>query len=227
MEQHSHIEHAAAYLAVHLTRAEAPGAVQAVGPFVTISRETGTGGSELARAVLGRLRCPPAKEPWAIYSGNLIEEMLRAHNLPRYLDRFLPEDRISFLEASVGELVGLHPDLWDLVAKTNELMRRLARAGGAILLGRGANFATADVPRGVHVRLVASAEYRAARTAHALSMSPEAALAHNALRDAARRRYVRTTFGKDISDPVHYHLLLNAEHLTPEKMVVLITELVS
>ncbi|HVS51531.1 MAG TPA: cytidylate kinase family protein [Opitutaceae bacterium] len=220
------IERAQSYLTVHLTHAGPAGAAQSVGPFVTISRESGTSGSLLAQALALRLSREKDARAWAVYSGNLIEEMLRTNDLPPHLARFLPEDRIRQFDASVGEFVGLHPNLWDLVAKTNELIRHLARAGNAILLGRGANFATKDILHGVHVRLVASENHRAATTARWLSLSRSAAVSHNALRDAARRRYVRSNFEANIDDPDAYHVMLNVERLPLETMVDIVAHLV-
>jgi cytidylate kinase len=217
---------AEAYLNIQLTRSGPGGLPQPVGPFVTLSRESGTDGSALARALADRL---PAGEghPWSVYSGNLIEEMLRNNNLPPHLARYLPEDRISELEASVGEVVGLHPSLWMLVAKTNELMRQLARSGHAILLGRGANFATLDLPHGIHVRLVARPAFRDAHAARTLGISLGEATARNAERDAARQRYVRATFSANLADPTAYDLVINAAQVPFAAMVDLVVNYVA
>lgn len=217
---------AEAYLNIQLTHSGPGGAPQPVGPFVTISRESGTDGTALARALAERL---PAGEghPWEVYSGNLIEEMLRTNNLPPQLARFLPEDRISEVDASVGEVVGLHPNLWMLVAKTNDLVRRLARSGHAILLGRGANFATLDLPHGIHLRLVARPAFRDAHAARALGISLAEATARNAERDAARQRYVRATFNANIADPTAYDLVINVAQVPFAAMVDLVVNYVA
>jgi cytidylate kinase len=228
MNEFSAIERAESYLTVHLAHAGHVGTPHSAGPFVTISRESGTGGSALGHALARRLSQAQGEResPWAVYSGNLIEEMLRANNLPRHLARFLPEDRIGEIDAAVGEIVGLHPNLWDLVTKTNDLIRHLARAGNGILLGRGANFATAHLSSGVHVRIVAPEGHRAANTARWLSIGREDAKKHNALRDAARRRYVRATFAADIAEPSAYDVVLNAERIPFDAMVTVIACLV-
>jgi cytidylate kinase len=202
-------EKAEAYLSVHLTHSGPGGSIKAAGPFVTVSRESGAGGTTFARAIAERLDRETEGEPWSIYSANLIEEMLRHNDLSPRLARFLPEDHISEIEASVGEIVGLHPNLWTLIDKTNTLIRQLARNGHTILLGRGANFATAGIPHGVHVRLVAPPEIRAERTARWLSIDHHAAAQHNVRRDAARARYVRATFNGDVTSASNYDLVFN------------------
>lgn len=209
------------YLHIHLTHAGPGGIPHACGPFITISRESGTGGSALAQALVQRL---PAEEGcrWELHSGNLIAEMLTSNNLPPNLARYLPEDRVSELNASVGEMVGLHPNLWTLVAKTNELIRHLARTGHAILLGRGANFATLDLPNGIHLRLVAPPAYRDARLARVLSIDSAEATVRNAEREAARQRYVRATFNSNIADATAYDLVINVAQVPFDAMVDLI-----
>ena len=51
---------------------------------------------------------------------DLIKQALTKHNLPERLAAYLPEDRISEIKATVGELVGLHPSLWELEHKISE-----------------------------------------------------------------------------------------------------------
>lgn len=203
-------EKAEAYLSVHLSHTGPGGVVKAPGPFVTISRESGAGGSTVAQAVADRLNTEPSNVVrWAIYSANIIEEMLRNSGLSPQIGRFLPEDRVSEIEGTIGEIIGLHPNLWSLIDKSNELIRRLARDGHAIFLGRGANFATAGIANGVHVRLVAPTVVRAERTARWLGVDAEDAIRHNARRDTARARYVRSTFDADVTNASAYDLVIN------------------
>lgn len=221
------VQKAEAYLNVHLTRTGPGGTRTQTGPFVTISREAGTTGSALAETLRQRLSSEDAEHPWTVYSRNLIDDMLRSNELPGNLARFLPEDHVSEVDASIGELVGLHPNLWTLVEKTKELMQQVARAGHVVLLGRGASFVTRMIAGGIHVRLVASPEYRAKVTADRFSLEASAARARNNAVDAARRRYVKWTFNADISDPTAYDLVLNVERLSNATIADFIVQLLS
>ena len=226
MHETETIERAAAYLTAHLNHAGPIGADSPVRPFVTLSREAGIGGSAFAAALRDRLTETSPNGPWEVHSGNLIKDMLRTHRLPPQLARFLPEDRIHEPDASVGELLGLHPSLWDLVAAVNELMRHLAQDGHAILLGRGANFATATQPHGIHVRLIASTTTRASVTARRFALDADLAAERNALCDAARSRYVRATFNAAVEDPLAYDAVLNLGRMSFDAAVSLVAELV-
>jgi len=226
MKTHPGLETAGSYLHVQMGSTGNPWAGQPARPFVTISRESGAGGSSLARALALRLNAhTPAQTQWTVYTRNLIEEMLQNHQLSPHLARYLPEDRISEIAAAVGELVGLHPNLWELVQKTNELMRRLARGGFAILVGRGANFATQEIEHGVHLRLVAPAEHRARYLAELKQIDEAATRAYNTHRDLARERYVHTHFNASIKDPTAYDLVIDTARVPPTEAAELVATL--
>jgi cytidylate kinase len=201
------------YFAAELRDSRAPW-IKPPTPFITISRESCAGGSGLALLLAERLnRSGPLGTHWEIFGGNVINQMLAAHQLPEQLARFLPEDRVPEVSATIGEIVGRHPSLWELVQKANQTMRHLAKDGQAILVGRGANFATAGLGGGIHVRLVAPADYRARYYAQRFGVTAADALAHNAKCDAARRRYVQAHFNADVADPAAYDLVINTAHV--------------
>ena len=220
------LERTPAYFNSQWRESRSPFPNRATGPFVTISRESGSGGASLARILARRLNGESGDEVyWNVFEGNLTTRMLRSNELPTYFARFLPEDKISEINASIGEIVGLHPSLWELVQKTNETMRELAQSGNVILVGRGANFATADLKTGIHVRLVAPQEHRAKYLAQLYNMSEKDAFAFNVKRDAARSRYVKSTFGTDVEDSSAYDVLINTARLSlPQAAELIISQ---
>ncbi|MGC4074875.1 MAG: cytidylate kinase-like family protein [Nibricoccus sp.] len=227
MNAHSYFATADSYLNVQWRESRSPWSQKAVLPFVTISRESGSGGTSLARALARALNSQSAEDiSWNVYDGNLVKRMLSENHLSSQLARFLPEDRVSELNSSVGELVGLHPSLWELTRKTVKTMAGLAREGHAILVGRGANFATADVPNGLHVRLVASPEHRARYISSLYGLSEREAFLYNAKRDAAARRYVATIYGRKITEESAYDLVINTERISIAEAVMQIAALV-
>jgi len=213
MNMHLPLDRADGYFATELRDSRAPW-VKPPTPFITLSRESCAGGSGLAQLLAEKLNAEAAPaDRWSIFGGNLINRMLQSNHLPEDLARFLPEDRVPEVNATIGEIVGLHPSLWELVQKTNETMRRLAMDGHVILVGRGANYATAGLAGGVHVRLVAPPEHRARYYAERFHVSEAAAFAHNAKCDAARRRYVAAHFNRSVEDPAAYDLVVNTLHV--------------
>lgn len=227
MNAHSYFATADSYINVQWSESRSPWSQKTVLPFVTISRESGSGGTSLARALARMLNAQAAEDiSWNVYDGNLVKRMLSENHLSSQLARFLPEDRVSEVNSSVGELVGLHPSLWELTQKTVKTMAGLAREGHAILVGRGANFATADVPNGLHVRLVAPPEHRARYISALYGLSERDALLYNAKRDAAARRYVAASYGKKVAEESAYDLVINTGRISISEAVVQIATLV-
>jgi hypothetical protein len=173
-------------------------------PFITISRECCSGGSRLAGLLADKFNAGQSGQgEWGLYGGNIVNQMLLTNHLPVGLARFLPEDKVPEVNATIGEMVGLHPSLWDLVQKSNATMRRLASGGRVILVGRGANLATAGIAGGIHVRLVAPPAHRARYYAQRFGVSEADALAHNAA----------------IEDPAAYDLVINTAQVPLEEAV--------
>ena len=227
MHNHVLFSRADAFLNAQWSGSRNPWSQTPAAPFVTISRESGSGGTSLARALARLLNAEaPEATSWNIHDGNLVTTMLKENQMTPRLARFLPEDKVSELNASVGELVGLHPSLWDLFQKTNETMVRLARAGRTILVGRGANFATAGLANGIHVRLVAPPAHRARYLSQLYGLSEREALNYNARRDAGQRRYVASVFGAKVAEHSAYDLVFNTSRISIAEVATQIGALV-
>jgi len=222
MNAHLTLERAEGFFNAEWRESRSPW-VKPPAPFITISRECCSGGSRLAQLLAEKFNGSVAgQEEWSIFGGNIINQMLLTNHLPEGLARFLPEDKVPEVNATIGEMVGLHPSLWELVRKANETMRQLAYRGHVILVGRGANFATTGIAGGIHVRLVAPPLYRARYYAQRFGVSETDALLHNAKCDAARRRYVAAHFNSSVESPAAYDLVINTAQVPLTEAVQLV-----
>ncbi len=197
-----------------------------VRPFITLSRETGAGAT-----TLGTLLVPLLDEAlgapgqgWVLLDKNLINRALEQQNLPERLADHLPEDKISEIEGMIGELVGLHPPLWELEQQVVEALLQLALVGRVILVGRGSTVITRSLPGGFHIRLVAPLDVRARRMMSVLSCGESAARDHIFRTDRARQRFLRTHFDRDINDAHLYDLVANTDRVSPASLAPLIVE---
>jgi cytidylate kinase len=136
-------------------------------------------------------------------------KVLEEHNLPKRMEQFLMEDRISNISDTLDELFGLHPPSSTLVRKTADTILHLTELGNVILIGRGAAVITSGVPNVFHVRLVAPLEKRIEYLAETLKLSPRKARDFVSGEDRGRQRYLKKYFGRDIDDPLLYHLVIN------------------
>lgn len=193
---------------------------------VTISRQAGCG----AFLVAGRLaeilqaRDARAAAPWTVFDRNLIEQVLKDHNLPVRFAKFLPEDRVSEIQDAMDELFGLHPSTWTVVEQTAETILRLMQLGNVILIGRGAHLITARLPGAFHVRLVAPLAERIEHAHRFYNMTPTEARDFVDREDKGRRRYLKKYFAADGENPLHYHLVINTGLVSYEAAAALIAE---
>ncbi len=188
-------------------------------PFVTISRQAGSGAHSVAELLVDYLRAhdPAAPHPWTVFDRNLVETVLADHHLPKRLEKYMPEDRVTEIADIMDELFGLHPSSWTLAHKTSETMLRLAELGNCILIGRGAPAVTAKLPHGLHVRLIGSRERRVERMQRLEHWSRKEAEAWVAKEDLGRRRFVKKYFNESVDDPLLYHLILNTDFFSMEE----------
>lgn len=194
---------------------------------VTVSRQVGAGGHAFGEklAELLRERLPGSGRPWTLFDRNLVERVLEDHHLPKSLERFMPEDKVSEMSDTIDELFGLHPPSWTLVRQTAETILRLVDLGNVIILGRGANIVTGSLDSVFHVRLVGSEQKRAERIQKARNLTPKEAIAQLRREDRGRERYVRKHFECDVSDPLRYHVAINTDLLEPEKAAEWVADL--
>jgi cytidylate kinase len=178
---------------------------------ITISRQAGCGAATVAArlAQLLQARDKISAAPWTVFDRNLIEQVLKDHDLPVRLAKFLPEDRVSEIRDAMDEWFGVHPSTWTVIEQTAETILRLTHLGNVILIGRGANMITAKLPGVLHVRLVAPVADRIEHAHRFYNMTPTEARDFIARQDKGRERYLKKYFAVAVDDPLHYHLIIN------------------
>jgi cytidylate kinase len=228
MNQRTHIETGLSVLEARLLNPQG-GQVRRgaeVRPFITLGHETGAGATTVGQLLIPLLEQSFREEGqgWVFLDKNLLAHALATHNLPERLAEFLPEDTVSEIKSVIGELVGLHPSLWELEHKVSEAIMQLGYLGRMVIAGRAAYLITRSLSGGFHVKLAASAEVRIERVMKLLQCDAVTAAAHIRKTDRGRRRYVKTRFGQDVDDPHLYDLVINTDRMTPMAVARLIVE---
>jgi len=195
-------------------------------PTITLSRQAGAGAVTVAEHLSRFLNehDTSAPCPWTIFDKNLVQTVLEDHHLPKQLERYLPEDRISEIGSAVRELLGVQPPLWTLVHYTTDTILRLAQLGNVILVGRAAPVITGNLKNAFHARLVGSLDKRVNHVREFYQMSHTQALDFVNDEDRNRARYLKTYFGRDIDDPMLYHLTINTDIVSYEEAARIIGE---
>ena len=192
--------------------------------LITISRQYGAGGSEVARRVAASLG-------WRVVDNELVEEVATRAGLPRE-DVAEREERLpGFAERLARTLAASTPELFaapapggtvpklqeaDLVRITETVVAEVAAKGRVVLVGRAAPAVLAMEDNCLHVKLVAPRHYRIEAAAERLGVDLKKAAEITDETDARRERYLRQFYSRDWNDPVNYHMVLNTGVLGPE-----------
>lgn len=196
---------------------------------ITLSRQAGARGrtiGKLLRQELNLLK-PPKAVPWILFDRDLMARVMADHDLPHELSRFFPEARWNEFDSTINMLLKRHPDAWTIFEHTIDTIHKLGRLGHAIIVGRGANFATQGCQNALHVRLVGAYESRLEHMCVARCLGEKVARAYLESEDKNRRAFVRQHFDADIEDPKYYSMILNTDHLTNKQVVKMLTQWVT
>lgn len=191
-------------------------------PFVTISREAGTGGMNVGRVLAARLngRDPP-EHPWQCLDRELVERIAADHHMSTDLIDSLEHSSHTWIEEFLRGLSRSDektPSELAVFRRCVETMRALARAGHVILVGLGGVLIARDMPGGIHVRLVAPLEWRVANLARNDNLSAGDARKRVAQLDRERQSFFDRFFPTQPLTPEMFHLTLNAGRLSDEEM---------
>ena len=178
---------------------------------VTISRQAGCGALAVAEKLARHLQehSPKHAASWKVFDRNLMEKVLEDHVLPKRLAQFLPEDRVSYLEDIMADLLQTYPTSQTVIRQTTETILKLASVGNVILIGRGGNVITARLPNMFHVRLVAPLEERIEYSSKSYGMTKAGARKFCLREDLGRERYLKKYFNANINDASLYHMVIN------------------
>jgi Cytidylate kinase-like family len=177
-------------------------------PSVTISRQMGAGGIEVAALLAERL-ANGSERAWTVFDRNLAELVWKNDDLPAPVRRFLEQEIPAVVQDAVQELLGVRTTGSHLVEHTTLTVLRLACLGNAIFVGRGANIITANQKLVLHVRLVAPFARRVRQIEEHHRLGTQEAVELIAATDDTRRRYIKHYFRAEIDDPINYHLIVN------------------
>ncbi|HOD65132.1 MAG TPA: cytidylate kinase-like family protein [candidate division Zixibacteria bacterium] len=195
-----------------LRRQEQEPPAAAVPPIITVSRQTGSRGSYFAS------RLALALDYQRIHR-EVIDAVCASSGYCRRIVESLDERYRSNLELLIeSALSGTGIDRSDFTRQLYRVVLSIARLGGVVLIGRGANFILG--PRhGFHVRFIAPRERRVRNLVAYKGTTMIEASEMIDLSDRRRREFVRKIFGAEIDDPSYYDMIINADCIDIEELV--------
>lgn len=200
--------------------------------LITVSREFGAGGSELAAALGARLG-------WRVLDGEIADAVARRLGVeladiaardehpPGILERFGTVVLQTSPEFAPSADLLRTPEPDDIAEATRALLVEEAQSPPLIIVGHAAQALFQDRPDALHLRLVAPLAVRLRRICRRAGCTDEDAtrLAHQM--DGDRHGYIRRYYHRDWHDPLLYHLQLNTGAITiaeAERLVVALLE---
>jgi cytidylate kinase len=198
-------------------------------PIVTISRQFGSGGSEVAERVAARLG-------WSLYDNAVVDEVARRlgmtsaevsardERVPSLPERIASTMALGMPEMMVSD-VAVQPSEERIVAMTKRVLEEAVNAGPAVLVGRGAQCMLAARSDALHVFCYGPAEALASYAVSSLGVAPAEAARVVADHNHQREQYVKRHWKRDWRDVANYHLCVNTAWLGLDGSAELIARL--
>lgn len=179
--------------------------------LITISKQSGSLGDEIAEHLAKKLEIPLITRRWAMKEW--LPEIATRHELHMleesagfYLNQ--SSDGISFAEYLVNKLIDFVDDQ------------------PAVISGMGSQVIFAHQPDALHIKIMGSMEGRTQRMMETNNLLRQDAERIIEMTDRKRKRYLTTLFNMDWSDPLLYHMTLNTDYLTINEAVSVLYHLV-
>lgn len=181
---------------------------------ITITREYGAGGGEVARRLAERLG-------WELLDRELLHQAAEVEHVP---DAEL--DRLDEKAVSMADRFRLHPPHQKYLHGLTEAARQAAQRGNVVLVGRGARHLLGERGDVFHLRLVAPRDWRAQRMARLEGWSLDQARARCLEVDRTRELFTRYFFGEAAVQPSQYDLVVNTARVPLEDVARVVAAMV-
>jgi len=197
--------------------------------FVTVSRQPGANARSFAQRLTERLNSFPGGD-WTAWDNELLDKVSAEHGIEKRVIEAVEEQPNTWLDDFVQGFAasgaGHHVSEFGAYKRIAMTIRALAAAGHAVLVGRGAQFVTAGLPGGVHVRLIAPLEHRIKYFAKTYDLDHHQAALRVAEAEHNRKVfYHRYWSGREITAET-FALTLNAGELSVDELVECVLPLV-
>jgi cytidylate kinase len=178
-------------------------------PVITISREAGSGGREVAKALAECLKLD-------IYGSRIVNEVAKSAKMSTTVVETLDEKGRSMLEDWIS-ILETEKNIWgyEYLRHLTKVIGTIGRHGRAVILGRGAHLIL-PAEETFRVRIVAPMDLKIRNMRKEYNISAEEARKRIILIDSDRKDYIRKYFHADIADPSTYDLIVNTSAIEPE-----------
>ena len=185
-------------------------------PVITVSREPGSGGRVLAKMLADRHKMD-------LFHQELLHELAASAKVSRVFLHTLDEKGLTLLEDWIASLVHrrhLWPDQYQ--QHLMKVVGTIGKHGNAVVVGRGANFILPPEGR-LRVRVICPLEVRIENLVKQYGVTTADAKRRIIRTENERQAFIRKYFNADISDPIHYDLMVNTGTLHLDRAAETVT----
>ena len=177
------------------------------GPIITISREPGSGGSEIARRLAKALDMD-------LIGAQIIQHVADSAKMSRKVIESLDEKEVTFRDTLLSSLFGEYrPWPGEYLQHLTRVIGTIGVFGNTIIVGRGANHILPP-EKAFKVRIIAPLEYRIKHFMDDRGYTKAEAEQYVVKTENNRKAFVRKFFNADVSDPKYYDIVINTGGMT-------------
>ena len=170
--------------------------------FITISRDTGSLGDEIAKKLAEKQDVLHITRDYVLK--NWLPEIANAHEL-----HMLSESPGYYLKASSEGIV-----FYEFLEKK---LHEIIKSESVVISGLGSQIIFQDHPEALHIQITGSKDHRIERMTNRNNLSIDDAERILELTDRNHRKYVLLLYKVDWMDPLNYHLTINTDHLDTDE----------
>ncbi|MFP4620564.1 MAG: AAA family ATPase [Bacteroidales bacterium] len=197
------------------------------GPLITISREFGCSGKFLADKLNQRLNQEKKgdhnKGNWRVVSKEILEESSKELELhPSQIEYVFKYEKKSAIDEILGALSSKYYKSDRRIRNTiKKVIHTIGMEGNSVILGRCGAVITKDLPRSLHVRLIAPFDWRVEVIKKRFNLSEKKAREYTFEVDKKRAELRNSLAGKEVDD-TYYDLIFNTKKFEFDEMVEII-----
>jgi cytidylate kinase len=177
------------------------------GPIITISREPGRGGSEIARRLSKALKMD-------LIGGQIIQHVADSAKMSRRVIESLDEKEVTLRDTLLMSLFGENrPWPGEYLQHLTRVIGTIGAFGNVIIVGRGANHVLPK-EKTFKVRIIAPLELRIKYFMDDRGYKKAEAEQYVVKTENNRKAFVRKYFNSDVADPKYYDIIINTEKIS-------------
>ncbi len=179
-------------------------------PVITISREFGARGAELAHKLEQRIE-------FKVWDKAFIQAIAKEIGSGERAVESLDERRQQVMKDTVTGFLMNIPTNVKYLRSLIKIVKAIEEHGNSIIVGRGSSFIVQN-PKSLHIRVVCPLNVRIANYAKKENIKQHDARLIVEQKDREREEFIKQNFNRNVSNAADYDLIINSDSYTMDQM---------